>query len=91
MQKSNTQAINKKMTRNAIKKMRLELSEEEVHALSEACTSKVLQFPELQEAETVCVYMPTGNEIDTSAIIQYCLDNGKKVAAPRVEGDTMEF
>lgn len=85
------QLTNKKMTRNAIKEMRLSLPHEEVQTLSEACVSKVLQFPELIEAETVCVYMPTGNEIDTEAIIQYCLENGKKVAAPRVEGDTMEF
>lgn len=91
MQKSNTQTTNKKMTRNAIKEMRLALSEEEIQTLSEACVSKVLQFPELLEAKTVCVYMSTGNEIDTSAIIQYCLENDKKVAAPRVEGETMEF
>lgn len=81
----------KKITRNTLKEKRLALSEEEVHALSEECVSKVLQFPELLEADTVCVYMPTGNEIDTSGIIQYCLDNGKRVAAPRVEGESMEF
>lgn len=85
------QMTNKKMTRNTIKEMRLALSEEEVHALSEECVSKVLQFPELLEAKTVCLYIPTGNEIDTSEIIHYCLENGKKVAAPRVEGETMEF
>lgn len=85
------QITNKKITRNTIKEMRLALSEEEVHALSEECVSKVLQFPELLEAKTVCLYIPTGNEIDTSEIIHYCLENGKKVAAPRVEGETMEF
>lgn len=85
------QMTNKKITRNTIKEMRLALSEEEVRTLSEECVTKVLQFPELLEAETVCIYMPIGNEIDTSAIIQYCLDNGKRVAAPRVEGDSMEF
>ncbi len=85
------QTTNKKITRNTIKEMRLALSEEEVRTLSEECVTKVLQFPELLEARTVCVYMPIGNEIDTSAIIQYCLENGKRVAAPRIEGETMEF
>lgn len=85
------QMTSKKITRNTIKEMRLALSEEEVRTLSEECVTKVLQFPELLEAETVCVYMPIGNEIDTSAIIQYCLDNEKRVAAPRVEGESMEF
>lgn len=85
------QMTNKKITRNTIREMRLALSEEEVLRLSKECVSKVLQFPELLEAETVCVYMPTGNEIDTSDIIQFCLENGKRVAAPRVEGESMEF
>lgn len=85
------QMTNKKLTRTAIKEKRYALRESEVQSLSQECVSKVLQFPELLEANTVCVYMPTGNEIDTSAIIQYCLENQKRVAAPRIEGDTMDF
>lgn len=85
------QSTNKKMTRNTIKEMRLALKKEEVMECSKACVSKVLQFPELLEAKTVCVYMPTGNEIDTTEIIRYCKENGKRLAAPRVNGDTMEF
>ena len=85
------QSTNKKMTRNTIKEMRLALKKEEVMECSKACVSKVLQFPELIEAKTVCVYMPTGNEIDTTEIIRYCKANGKRLAAPRVNGDTMEF
>lgn len=85
------QSTNKKMTRNTIKEMRLALNKEEVMECSKACVSKVLQFPELIEAKTVCVYMPTGNEIDTTEIIRYCKENGKRLAAPRVNGDTMEF
>lgn len=85
------QSTNKKMTRNTIKEMRLALKKEEVMECSKACVSKVLQFPELIEAKTVCVYMPTGNEIDTTEIIRYCKENGKRLAAPRVNGDTMEF
>lgn len=85
------QSTNKKMTRNTIKEMRLALKKEEVMECSKACVSKVLQFPELIEAKTVCVYMPTGNEIDTAEIIRYCKENGKRLAAPRVNGDTMEF
>lgn len=85
------QLTNKKMTRNTIKEMRLALKKEEVMECSKACVSKVLQFPELIEAKTVCVYMPTGNEIDTTEIIRYCKENGKRLAAPRVNGDTMEF
>ena len=85
------QSTNKKMTRNTVKEMRLVLKKEEVMECSKACVSKVLQFPELIEAKTVCVYMPTGNEIDTAEIIRYCKENGKRLAAPRVNGDTMEF
>lgn len=85
------QSTNKKMTRNTIKEMRLALKKEEVMECSKACVSKVLQFPELIEAKTVCVYMSTGNEIDTTEIIRYCKENGKRLAAPRVSGDTMEF
>lgn len=85
------QVSNKKITRNAIKEQRLALTEEEVHNLSSECVAKVLQFPEFLEAKTVCVYISTGNELDTSEIIQYCLENDKKIAAPRVDGDTMEF
>ena len=87
MQTNNSKVI----TRNRIREMRLSLSEEEVQRLSAECVSKVLQFPELIEAETVCLYMSTGNELDTSEIIRYCLENGKKVAAPRIENEEIEF
>ena len=82
---------NKKLTRSTIKQRRLQLTEEEVTKKSSECVSKVLEFPEFLEAKTVCVYISTNNEIDTSEIIEYCLKNGKKVAAPRVDGDTMDF
>lgn len=81
----------KKITRNAIREKRLALTEQEIHDLSSECVAKVLQFPEFMDADTVCVYIPTGNEIDTSELIQYCLDNDKRIAAPRVDGDSMEF
>ncbi len=81
----------KKITRNAIKEQRLSLTDEEIMKLSSECIAKVLQFPEFLEAKTVCVYIPTGNELDTSELIQYCLENDKRIAAPRVDGDTMDF
>ncbi len=85
------QASNKKITRNAIRAQRLALSDEEVQLKSKQCVSKVLEFPEFLEANTVCVYIPTNNEIDTTDIITYCLENNKKIAAPRLQNGEMEF
>lgn len=79
------------MTRSTIREARLKLTQEEVRRSSKQCMDIVLKFPEFLNAKTVCLYIASNNELDTSDIISYCLEHDKKVAAPRVDGDQMDF
>ncbi len=48
-------------------------------------------IPLLKEADLVLTYVSTEIEVDTRRVLQYCFDNGIRVAAP-VSGDTeLEF
>lgn len=54
---------------------------------SEKICSLFLSCPEYLEAETLCVYMSSFGEADTSFIISHSLEDGKKVCVPVSRAD----
>ena len=51
----------------------------------------VTKMEEYREAEAVLAYVSYKSEVDTSALIQQALADGKNVFAPKVSGREMEF
>ena len=45
--------------------------------------NNLLKFQDFQQADTVLTYMSTKMEIDTHQIIEYSLNNKKKIALPK--------
>lgn len=79
-------AIRKEMSQR-----RLAMEESTYQELSDLIFTKVINDEQFQKAHHLGLYVSFRNEVDTRKIIQYCLENGKRVSVPRVLGETMEF
>ncbi len=59
--------------------------------MSEKIIAQILSLDVFRNAETVFVYMDIPGEVKTRSLIEHCLKDGKKVAIPRIEGNSMRF
>ena len=53
--------------------------------------NQIIELPEYKESSLVLSYIPIRDEVDTLKLIEYSFKNGKKVAAPKCEGDIINF
>ena len=53
--------------------------------------NKVINNFMVQKSNLILIYVSTRGEIDTNLLIKYFLDNNKKVAIPKVNGNNMDF
>lgn len=72
----------KKTIRTMMRRQRLELAPEDVHALSAAAQACILGDPSWQKAESVGLYVPVRNETETGLLTQNALETGKRVFFP---------
>ena len=71
--------------------IRESLSEETVQEKSQDICNWLLKMTCFDYAKWIYGYMPIRNEADIRPFLVHLLKKGKKIALPRVEGDTMEF
>lgn len=81
----------KKEIRKRILHKRARLEEQKRHEYSLAIAKKVITHPAFREADEIACYMTHGHEVDTQEIIKEAWRLHKKVSAPKVFGDDMEF
>lgn len=81
----------KKEMRAQARKMRRSLSPEVKNALDRKIKNKLLNLFAVREATTVLCYVSTEIEVDTRDFISTMLEQGKRVAVPRCEGDDGEM
>lgn len=74
-----------------VKERRRELSEAVLKEKSETICVVVTAMPEFRAAEAVLVYMDCKGEVSTRPLIEEAWRLGKKVAAPKVEGEEMRY
>ncbi|MCQ2797574.1 MAG: 5-formyltetrahydrofolate cyclo-ligase [Bacilli bacterium] len=48
-------------------------------------------FPLIEDKETICLYYPLNDEVDTKPLIEKLLTMGKKVGLPATKDDSIEF
>ncbi len=70
---------------------RKEQLKQELEAKSRRICETIIQMEDFQKASSVYVYMDYNAEVMTRGIIEEAWKQGKKVAAPKVEGDTMSY
>ena len=83
--------MDKKALRQQIKEMKKAMSEAEIENASLALAEKFFACQQYKQAKTVYGYLPYNQEVRTVSILQKALDDGKRVAVPKVYGDEMRF
>lgn len=77
--------------RKAALQTRDELTQEERMQKSDRILRSVIAHPWYGEAEVLLVYVSYKSEVDTTALIQSALQEGKAVYCPKVHGSEMDF
>jgi len=81
----------KREIRNRILELRDNMDSFDREYLDGRIIKKVITNTEIQSAEVIMTYISFRSEVDTKTIIKKLLDEGKKIAVPRVDGDDMKF
>lgn len=83
--------MNKQELRRAIRERKRAMTEEEIVERSSALAEKFYNSPAYQAASTIYGYLPYNQEVRTVPMLQRALDDGKRVAVPKVYGEEMRF
>lgn len=83
--------MNKQELRRAIRERKRAMTEEEIVERSNALAEKFYNSPAYQAASTIYGYLPYNQEVRTVPMLQRALDEGKRVALPKVYGEEMRF
>ena len=83
--------MNKQGLRRTIRERKRAMTEEEIVERSNALAEKFYNSPAYQAASTIYGYLPYNQEVRTVPMLQRALDEGKRVAVPKVYGEEMRF
>ena len=83
--------MDKKALRASIRQQKRAMTEEEIQLRSEKLAEKFFASPAYQNAETIYGYLPYNQEVRTTPMLVRALEDGKRVAVPKVYGDEMKF
>ena len=83
--------MNKQELRRTIRERKRAMTEEEIVERSNALAEKFYNTPAYQAASTIYGYLPYNQEVRTVPMLQQALDEGKRVAVPKVYGEEMRF
>ena len=83
--------MDKKALRAEIREKKRAMTEEEIVTRSAALGELFLASDAYKNAKTIYGYLPYNQEVRTIPMLEQALQDGKKVAVPKVIGDTMVF
>ena len=83
--------MDKKALRAQIRALKRAMTEEEICQRSLELGRLFRESALYQQAKTVYGYLPYNQEVRTVAMLEQAIRDGKKVAVPKVYGDTMRF
>ena len=83
--------MDKKELRRSIREQKRAMTEEQIVTASEKLGQLFAATEAYQKAETIYGYLPYNQEVRTIPMLQKALDDGKKVAVPKVFGEEMKF
>lgn len=85
------QMEDKKELRSIIRQRKRAMTEEEICSKSQRLMELFCASRAYQKAESIYGYLPYNQEVRTTPILQKALDDGKRVAVPKIFGDEMKF
>lgn len=83
--------MDKKELRRSIREQKRQMTEEEITSRSEQLGHLFLSSEAYRNAKTVYGYLPYNQEVRTVPMLEQALQDGKRVAVPKVYGDEMRF
>ena len=83
--------MDKKALRAEIKAKKRAMTEEQIAATSEALARQLYAHPAYKEAKSIFGYLSYNQEVRTMPMLEQAQKDGKRVAVPKVIGDTMIF
>ena len=83
--------MDKKALRAEIKAKKRAMTEEQIAATSDALARQLYAHPAYQNAKSIFGYLSYNQEVRTMPMLEQAQKDGKRVAVPKVIGDTMIF
>ncbi len=83
--------MDKKQLRKKIREMKRAMSPVEIEEKSRILGEKFAASDAYRQASTVYGYMPYNQEVRTVPILERALQDGKRVAVPKIYGEEMKF
>lgn len=83
--------MDKQTIRTWMKERKRTLTQAQIDAASANLTRQLLEHPAYTQARSVYGYLSYNQEVRTDAILRCAQNSGRRVAVPKVFGDTMRF
>ena len=83
--------MNKQELRQAIRARKRAMTEEDILRRSEILAEKFARSNAYRASKTIYGYLPYNQEVRTVPMLRRALEEGKRVAVPKVYGDDMKF
>ncbi len=83
--------MDKKALRAEIREKKRAMTEQQIAMTSEALAQQLYVHPAYQNAKSIFGYLSYNQEVRTMPILEQAQRDGKRVAVPKVIGDTMIF
>jgi 5-formyltetrahydrofolate cyclo-ligase len=83
--------MDKTALRKEIREKKRAMTQKQIEKASHALAQQFFATAYYREAKTLYGYLPYNQEVRTEPILLQALKDGKKVAVPKVYGDTMRF
>lgn len=83
--------MNKQELRQAIRARKRAMTEEDILRRSKILAEKFTRSNAYRAAKTIYGYLPYNQEVRTVPMLRRALEEGKRVAVPKVYGDDMKF
>ncbi len=83
--------MDKQALRREIRLQKKAMTQQQIQQKSKMLAQKLYAHPLYQAAACIYGYLPYNQEVRTTPILEKALAEGKRVAVPKVYGDTMRF
>lgn len=83
--------MDKKELRSVIRQQKRSMTEEQIVSASQRLGELFRAHPLYRNAKTIYGYLPYNQEVRTVPMLEQAMRDGKRVAVPKVFGDTMKF
>lgn len=83
--------MDKKELRRQIRQLKRAMTEEQINAASAKLGELFAGTAQYQNARTIYGYLPYNQEVRTVPMLERAIQDGKRVAVPKVYGDDMKF